>query len=347
MFAEAAGRLVTLLDEGSGTAAARTAVLAVCAGDRFWTTGLARAGETPPPPTVRFLTYSITKTMSAAAALRLAGRGVIDLDAPLDRWLPDFAPAARLTLADLLSHRAGLYNYGGMPKYHAAVRAGEEPWTEDEFLTRCRAAEPFAPPGRQFSYSNIGYLLVKRVLERASGLSFAALLERELLGPLGLTDWSVPSNRADLAALHLGPSPYLGGDGPPVPVAGLYHPGWVSHGVVAATALDTARLLHGLFTIDMLNPRLAARMVESWPVPGQMRGRPWVEPGYGLGLMVERDPQAGPYWGHTGGGPGCTPTAYHFPGPEPLTIAVFTDGEDGDQAEWMVMEAADALRAPR
>ncbi|MBP2295288.1 serine hydrolase domain-containing protein [Azospirillum rugosum] len=347
MFDEAASRLTTLLEEGSGPTAARTAVLAACSGDRFWTTGFARAGEAPPAPTARFLTYSITKTMAAAAALRLAGRGEIDLDAPLDRWLPDFAPAARLTLADLLSHRAGLYNYGGMPTYHAAVRAGAEPWTEDEFLARCRAAEPFAPPGQQFSYSNIGYLLVKRLLERASGLSFAALLERELFGPLGLTDWSVPTTRADLAGLHLGPSPYLGGDGPPVAVAGLYHPGWVSHGVVAATALDTARLLHGLFTAGLLAPQLAARMVSSWPVPGQMRGRPWVEPGYGLGLMVERDPQAGPCWGHTGGGPGCTPTAYHFPGPTPLTIAVFTDGEDGDQAEWMVMEAADALRSPR
>ncbi len=319
-------------------------MLAVCLGDRRWTVGLARDGLDPPPVTARFLLYSITKTLTAAALLRLAGRGVLDLDAPLTRWLPDFGPASRITLAHLLSHRAGLYNYGGMPKYHAAVRAGEEPWSEDEFLFRCRAADLFAPPGSEFSYSNIGYLLAKRVLERASGLPFAEALDRELFGPLGLTDPSVPTTRADLAGLWLGPSPYLGGEGAPVPVAGLYHPGWVSHGVVAATALDTAHLLHGLFTTDLLPAGLAARMLDSWPVPGSMRGRPWVEPGYGLGLMVERDGQSGPCWGHTGGGPGCTPVAYHFPGQDPLTIAVMTDGEDGDQAEWMAWEAADALR---
>lgn len=83
-------------------------------------------------------------------------------------------------------------------------------------------------------------------------------------------------------------------------------------------------------------------------MPGTMRGRPWVEPGYGLGLMVERDGQAGPYWGHTGGGPGGSACAYHFParkpGEEPVTVALFTDGEDNDQAEWMTVEAVESLR---
>ena len=340
----AASRLIDLLNEGSGPTAARGAVLAVCAGDRAWSVGLARDGEAAPPESARFLTYSITKTMTAAAALRLVGQGVLDLDAPLDRWLPDFAPAGRITLAQVLMHRASLYNYGGMPKYHAAVRAGAEPWSDDEFLAFCHADQLFAPPGQDFSYSNIGYLLVRRVLERAAGAPFAELLRRELFAPLGLTDWSVPTRRDDLAGLHFGPSAYLGGEGAAVEVAGLYHPGWVSHGVVAATALDTARLLHGLFTGGLLPPALLARMTAAEPVSGSMRGRPWVEPGYGLGLMVELDPQAGPCWGHTGGGPGCTPAAYHVPGAKPLTVAVFTDGEDGGQAEWMVWEAADALR---
>ncbi len=342
-------RLTACLDEGEGPASARAVVVAVRSGRRAWTAGLARGGVEPPPSTARFLIYSITKTLTAAALLRLCGRGLIDPDAPLDRWLPDFPPADRITLAQLLAHRAGLRNYGGMPAYHAAVRAGEEPWSEDRFLERCHAADLFMPPRQEFSYSNIGYLLAKRVLERASGLSFAQALERELFGPLGLTGWSVPTSRGDLPALWTGSSPYLGGkDGPPADVAALYHPGWVAHGVVAATAQDIAEVLHGLFAGGLLPTDLAARMHESFPVPGTMRGRPWVEPGYGLGLMVERDGQAGPYWGHTGGGPGGSACAYHFParGPreEPLTVALLTDGEDNDQAEWMTVEAAEILR---
>ncbi|MGY0792126.1 serine hydrolase domain-containing protein [Azospirillum argentinense] len=344
-----ADRLTRLLDEGDGPAAARAAVVAVRSGPHSWTTGLARSGAPLPPATARFLIYSITKTLTAAALLRLCERGLIDPDAPLDRWLPDFAAAGRITLAQLLAHRAGLRNYGGSPAYHAAVRAGEEPWSEDGFLEHCRASDLFAPPGREFSYSNIGYLLAKRVLERATDLPFAQALDRELFGPLGLTGWSVPTERGDLSGLWTGPSPYLGGkDGLPADVAARYHPGWVAHGVVAATAADIADLLHALFAGGLLPGAAAARMQESFPVPGTMRGRPWVEPGYGLGLMVERDGQAGPYWGHTGGGPGGSACAYHFParkpGEEPVTVALFTDGEDNDQAEWMTVEAVESLR---
>ncbi|MHA7064338.1 serine hydrolase domain-containing protein [Azospirillum argentinense] len=344
-----ADRLTRLLDEGDGPAAARAAVVAVRSGPHSWTTGLARSGAPLPPATARFLIYSITKTLTAAALLRLCERGLIDPDAPLDRWLPDFAAAGRITLAQLLAHRAGLRNYGGSPAYHAAVRAGEEPWSEDGFLEHCRASDLFAPPGREFSYSNIGYLLAKRVLERATDLPFAQALDRELFGPLGLTGWSVPTGRGDLSGLWTGPSPYLGGkDGLPADVAARYHPGWVAHGVVAATAADIADLLHALFAGGLLPGAAAARMQESFPVPGTMRGRPWVEPGYGLGLMVERDGQAGPYWGHTGGGPGGSACAYHFParkpGEEPVTVALFTDGEDNDQAEWMTVEAVESLR---
>ncbi|KAA1057032.1 serine hydrolase domain-containing protein [Azospirillum argentinense] len=344
-----ADRLTRLLDEGDGPAAARAAVVAVRSGPHSWTTGLARSAAPLPPATARFLIYSITKTLTAAALLRLCERGVIDPDAPLDRWLPDFAAAGRITLAQLLAHRAGLRNYGGSPAYHAAVRAGEEPWSEDGFLEHCRASDLFAPPGREFSYSNIGYLLAKRVLERATDLPFAQALDRELFGPLGLTGWSVPTGRGDLSGLWTGPSPYLGGkDGLPADVAARYHPGWVAHGVVAATAADIADLLHALFAGGLLPGAAAARMQESFPVPGTMRGRPWVEPGYGLGLMVERDGQAGPYWGHTGGGPGGSACAYHFParkpGEEPVTVALFTDGEDNDQAEWMTVEAVESLR---
>lgn len=352
MTRDPAQALTNLLNEDPGPNSARIAVLAVCRGNDAWTIGLARDGCDPPDPASRFLTYSITKTMSAAAVLRLAARGVLDLDAPLDRWLPDFGPAGRITLAQVLAHRAALHNYGGMPLYHAAVRSGAEPWTEDEFLTRCRADHLYTEPGREFSYSNIGYLLVKRVLERATGLSFAEVLTRELFQPLGIDAGpggpTVPTRREDLDPLLFGPSPYLGsgdgGDGTPVLVVPLYHPGWVSHGVVAASALDTARVLHGLFTGALLPPDLLSRMTQAEPVIAPMRDRPWVEPAYGLGLMVELDGEAGPFWGHTGGGPGCTPVAYHVPGPSPLTIAVFTDGEDGAQAEWMAVEAAHALR---
>ncbi len=355
--------LQRLLNESAGSTgaasaqAATVAVLSVQQGGRNWSVGLARHGlvSLRPSPDARGLVYSLTKSLIAAAVLRLAARGLVDLDGPAARWLPELADPKRadraedVTVANLLEHRAGLPDYGGRADYHQAVAAGEAPWSEAEFLARCGLS---GPPVGSFAYSNIGYLLVSRLLVRASGLPFALALREEVFAPLGLTSASVPVERGDLAGLLFGTSPLFGG----AAVADRYHPGWVAHGVAAMTARDAARFVHGLSDSAYLPAALAQRMCHGAPVNAPMGGRPWVEPGYGLGLMVERDAGRGAAsggassgaWGHTGGGPGLTVAAYHCPGggaceSGPLSVAVFTDCEDPALAEWMVVEAAQSL----
>ncbi len=302
-----------------------------------------RGAAAADPADRRALVYSLTKTILAAAVLRLAASGVVDLDGPAERWLPELAGRADpVSVAQILTHRAGLPDYGGRADYHAAVAASAEPWSGDEFLARCGVAQGEGPPAGSFAYSNIGYLLIGRLLERAGGAPLAEMLAREVFGPLGLSSASLLRDRADLAGLFFGPSPTFGG----TPVEEAYHPGWVSHGVVAMTAADACRFIHGL-TEDYLPDALLRRMRDGLPVGGPMGGRPWVEPSYGLGMMVELDPVSGPYWGHTGGGPGVTPAAYHAPGPVPVSVAVFLDGEDGNLAEWMAVEVLHRLRGVR
>jgi len=327
-------------DATDGQVAVRAAVVAVHSGARSWSVGLARSGSSAlkPPTAHRGLVYSLTKTILAAAALRLAARGVVELDAPVGRWLPELsARPSPVTLAQILTHRAGLPDYGGRDDYHWAVAAGLEPWSDDEFLARCGVD---GPPVGEFSYSNIGYTLLKRLLERAGGLPLAELLRAEVFHPLGLTSATLPRERGDLASLLFGASSQF----PDRAVAERYHPGWVAHGVVAMTAADAARFVHGLSLPGYLPGELLDRMREGLPVNAPMAGRPWVEPGYGLGLMVERDPLVGPSWGHSGGGPGISAAAYHFAQEEPVSVAVLAVGEDVALAEWMAVEAAHRLR---
>lgn len=325
--------------------AATVAVVSVQQDGWSWSVGLTRRGmaDARPAPDARGLVYSLTKSLMAAAVLRLAARGMVDPDGPAAFWLPELADRDEaVTVANLLEHRAGLPDYGGRADYHQAVAAGDPSWSEEEFLARCGLS---GPPVGSFAYSNIGYLLVRRLLVRASGLPFALALREEVFAPLGLTSANVPVDRADLAGLLFGSSPLYGG----AAVADRYHPGWVAHGVAAMTARDAARFVHGLSDPAYLPTALAQRMRCGAPVNAPMGGRPWVEPGYGLGLMVERDPARGGFWGHTGGGPGLTVAAYHCPGggaPEagPLSVAVFTDSEDPALAEWMAVEAVQSLR---
>lgn len=259
----------------------------------------------------------------------------------LDGTLPELCPA---TLRQVLQHTSGLPDYGHLAAYHQAVRNGDPPWSDAEFLRHTDAARPLFTPGRGWAYSNIGYMLLRRVLVATTGRSFAAALGELVLDPLGIQSASIPESRAALSAFSFGPSAYLGGTGPPVAVSERYDPRWIATGVVGATPLDAARLLHGLLTGDLLPPDLRATMTSAVAVGGSAPGRRWHVPGYGLGLMIEMGDVACRAVGHTGSGPGCSPAVYHFTGKaRPLTICVVTKGEDMAQAEGMTWAAADCF----
>lgn len=302
-------------------------------GDLAWSATVARDGCGAAGPE-RFLLYSFTKTITAAAMLRLVAARRLELDATLQ----DLQPA---TLRQVLQHTSGLPDYGHLAAYHQAVRNGDPPWSDAEFLRRTAAARLLFAPGRGWAYSNIGYMLLRRVLVATTGWSFATALGELVLDPLGIQSASIPESKAALSKFSFGPSTYLGGAGPPVAVSERYDPRWVATGVVGATPLDAARLLHGLLTGDLLSPELRATMTSAIAVGGSVPGRPWHVPGYGLGLMIEMGEVACRATGHTGSGPGCSPAVCHFAGKaRPLTICVVTNGEDLAQAEGMTWAAA-------
>jgi D-alanyl-D-alanine carboxypeptidase len=322
--------------------AARAAAVAVLGEDGGESMVLAAPGEvaafTADAP---FLIYSLTKSYLAAAALRLCDRGELELDAPITRWLPQAPHARRITTRQLLHHRSGLPDYGGLAEYHQAVRRGGEPWSDAEFLERAGAGQLRFAPGEGWAYSNLGYLLVRQLLAAAGGEPWPAVLRRELFDPLALAHTWVPTD-ADLPRLSFGPSPYLAEGAVPGEVQARYRLGWIATGVIASTAGEVARFYHALFAGDLLSPGMGAALREAIPLP-EVPGRPWRQPGYGLGVQVDLAARGGPCWGHTGAGPGASASACHRPHPlHPVTVVVLTDGEDVPQAEWMSVAMLDA-----
>lgn len=159
------------------------------------TEGLADAGSRRPlTPTTPMHLCSMAKTVAAVVVLRLAGRGVLDLDADVRGLVPvevTVPGASGPSLRDLLAHRGGVVDPdgafepdGGPAPATAAVVAGRT------------AAHPgpvrvTAAPGSGFSYSDAGYCLVELAVEAATGESFAAVLHREVAAPLGLSSTAV------------------------------------------------------------------------------------------------------------------------------------------------------------
>jgi len=121
---------------------------------------------------------SITKSLTGALVMEFADRGYVELDAPIDRYLPELASSSpcRLTLRLLLTHTSGL------------SWAGE--WASDwdpSMENRVAQALPVLTPGREFKYHRAGYALASRILERISGETVPQLFEDMLLRPLGMT----------------------------------------------------------------------------------------------------------------------------------------------------------------
>lgn len=295
----------------------------------------------------RFLVMSITKSLTAVAVLRLAEAGKMELDGPLSRWMPEFSNASRITMRHLLQHTSGLPDYGPLASYHEAVRRGERPWTFDEFLDRTNAEELLFEPGTEFRYSNIGYMLLRRVIEQASNRSFAETITVEVCRPLDLEHTAVIESHADMQYLIPGYSRSLAETGSPeVDVRTRYDPDWIATGVVASTAAEIVRFYRGLFSGGLLSP---ASFQEMCRIRRAVATHPrYTTPSYGLGLMADPDWPCGAMHGHNGAGPGYSASAFHFhPFPNgssrDVTVAVLCNMENTDQTERMMLALADHL----
>ena len=232
--------------------------------------------------------WSFTKTALAAAALALVARSRLRLD--------EAPPGQPFTLRQLLQHRAGLPDYGSLPDYHRAVDAGDTPWPVADMLARAGAETLIGSPGQDFAYSNIGYLLVRQLIEQAHGTKLAVAMAELVLAPLGLTNVNLAEAPQDLDQTAWGNEP-------------RYNPAWVYHGLLVGPASMAVLLLHRLLAGHLLPAPLLREMCTPQPVLTSEPQRPWCSVGYGLGLaLCEAD--GGLFAGHTGGGPGSVSAIY-------------------------------------
>ncbi|MFI7005510.1 serine hydrolase domain-containing protein [Streptomyces sp. NPDC050145] len=209
--------------------------------------------------------WSTTKGATALCAHLLADRGLLDLDAPVAAYWPEFAAAGKenILVRHLLSHRAGL---AGLREPHALVQLYDWELT----TTRLAATEPWWEPGTRSGYHALTYgFLVGEVVRRISGQLPSAFLHQEVTGPLGI-DFSIrlPEKEAQRAAELVHP-PAAGGSEQeaafsqlePVALAALANPlagaaeantpEWRAAEIPAAGGHATARgiaALYGIFT---------------------------------------------------------------------------------------------------
>lgn len=125
---------------------------------------------------------SLTKVVGTTSAiLQLVGFGRVALDSPVVRYLPEWTVpgAARVTVRHLLSHNAGL------PAWRALYKESDTP---DEALRLILATPLDTAPGVRFVYSDMGFILLGKIVERVSGESLAAYGPAHVFGPAGMRE---------------------------------------------------------------------------------------------------------------------------------------------------------------
>jgi len=144
------------------------------------------AGRRPMEPGTTMMAYSMTKTITAVAALQLVEQRTLALDAPVRTLVPETPYGDELTIRHLLAQTSGIPNPIPLRWVHLPEEEGS--YDEPAMLRRRLAESPrlrFAP-GDRYAYSNLSYWLLGRAIEVASGVPYPEYVRRNVFARLGL-----------------------------------------------------------------------------------------------------------------------------------------------------------------
>ena len=255
---------------------------------------------------------SITKLFTAIATMKLAEKGLIDLDADVKRYLPELT-LPPVTVRQALNHTSGLPDYerGAIQQWMRE----RKPITKD-YVTGVLATQPSKPAGRNWAYNNSGYFLLGLIIEKAAGVSYEEFVEREIARPLGLTaTWMIPRrppNVVETANYYLLDGKFLRDS-----VWDL--PGIWAGGGMFSTAKDLTRLLHALARGEAISSATRDRMLAPTILPSGARAD------YGLGVRLG-EMGGHPKWGHTGAARSTRAAAAWYPR-DSLSVVVLMNTE--------------------
>lgn len=134
-------------------------------------------------PSVAMPIGSLSKSFTAAALRTLEAQGKLRRGDTLARYVPEFLDGASVTLDELLSMRSGIPDFSDQPSFD---RSSRRPVAAEALIARIAALPTAFAPGSATAYSNTNYVLAALVVQRVSGMPYAAYLHRALLDPLHL-----------------------------------------------------------------------------------------------------------------------------------------------------------------
>lgn len=256
---------------------------------------------------------SVTKQFTAAAILRLAERGALNLDDRIEKFVPEFDPrGAQITLRHLLNHTSGIPRDWYPPDVPADTTS---PVTREHVIKNLNEKPFDFASGKAWSYSNAGYMLLGYAIESITGRSYADFIHGEFAVPLGLIDTGVCGTHN--LPLPEGYAVFTASNGQQQVPMPAWHRSWLwSSGSLCSTAFDLTRWSHFLSTGRVLQPASYATMTTR--VPPSIAPIP-----YGMGVIAQNILGRPAIW-HDGAIYGFFTYLVYFSG-EDVAVAVNTN----------------------
>ena len=273
----------------------------------------------PAAPEMRFIIASVTKTFTSVAILQLAEDGELSLDDPIDRWLPaDVAEripeSDAITVRQLLDHTSGIADYDEDAIVLAEYEDPDTPVPYQEGMRQGLDASPLYPPGTDYTYSNVNYVLLTLIIDEAAGVPYEDYVTRNILVPAGMNDTFVHRTN------HI-PGPHMRAleseeDGTVMDFTDLYIQFDRGAGDIVSTTADLNRFHRALRTGALIDPASLAAMENVSPQSqknGMVAGLGEMNVGCGYGYFTQQNASEGlTLYGHTGGYYGSYTALYYW-----------------------------------
>ena len=252
-------------------------------------------------PTTKFRIGSISKPLTAVGLMELVEAGKVDLDAPVQKYVPSFPDKGEvITVRMVAGHLGGIRHYQDdeflIQKHYDNVLDGLKIFENDPLVS---------PPGTMFNYSSYGYNLLSAVVESASGEDFLAYMRGRVFGPLGLVHTVADQNRSIVEQRSRFYEIPEGGPLENAPYVDNSYK-WAGGGFLS-TAEDLVRfgstlLEPGFLKADTLKTMFASQKTKAG-----------AETGYGIGWGVGKSKSGKAIYEHSGGSVGGTSQLIIYP----------------------------------
>jgi CubicO group peptidase (beta-lactamase class C family) len=229
----------------------------------------------------QFRIASISKPMTAVAILQLYEKGIIDLDIPIQNYLPEFPKKEKgdITVRQLLNHTSGVSNYKSdfesvhFTHYNNCIKA----------LDKFKDRELDFEPGSTFRYTSYGYTLLGAIIEKVTGKSYQNYMRKNVWEPSKMTHTTIENSNLDYknkanVYIKLGNTFYRS------PQNDLSHT--YSGGGIQSTAEDMLKFGKAILDYQLLNPKTTELMINLTDTTSKEKEYTngwfnWITPKYG------------------------------------------------------------------